>query len=301
MKYRWKEYFRFSKAEKRGIYLLSFAILLILLLKESLIYFNPNPKNEEAEIGKKQLTAILKKVAQEKEKNDFDRRKSKPKRNFSLFDPNQIGKDDWRDMGLSEKQAAVVLNYLEKGGKFRTKKDVQKMYTISDQFFSEIKPYIDLPDTLIKTKTDLKELKATKNKSVRWKKPIVEINAADSLAFQKLYGIGPVFSSRIVNYREQLGGFHSVDQLGEVYGIHDSLLNELASQLKLDSVELQKININMAEVEELGKHPYISWNLANSIVKYREQHGKYTSIEEILQSKLLGDSLLNKLRPYLSR
>jgi len=304
MKYRLKDYFRFSKAERRGIYFLVSLIFLLIAAKQQLIYLNPSPEVEVNEdVLTKRLSTISIKEKENRNSPEFvDSKKEKSNIELHPFNPNQMTQAEWQQFGLSEKQAAVILNYLKTGGRFKTKSDLLKMYSISDRFFAQIKPYINLPDSLPETpKTAAKKISVKNKKKVqRWSKPIIEINSADSLSLQKLYGIGPVFSYRIVKYRNQLGGFHSIRQLSEVYGIKDSLIDKLSAQLKLDSIELKKININTAEVEELGKHPYISWNLANSIVKYREQHGKYNSVEEISRSKLVNDSLLNRLKPYLT-
>ena len=101
---------------------------------------------------------------------------------------------------------------------------------------------------------------------------IVDINKADTSAFISLPGIGNKLALRIVNFREKLGGFYSIDQIGETYGLPDSSFQKIKPFLKLETSLLKKFNINSATKDEMKLHPYIKWNLANAIVEYRNQH-----------------------------
>jgi competence ComEA-like helix-hairpin-helix protein len=105
---------------------------------------------------------------------------------------------------------------------------------------------------------------------------------------------------RIVNFREKLGGFYSVDQLAETYGLPDSTYQLIRPRLICRNAVVRKININDASVEELKNHPYIKWNLANVIMQYRKQHGPFKSIEQLEQLLLVTKEQLVKLLPYLS-
>ena len=127
----------------------------------------------------------------------------------------------------------------------------------------------------------------------------VKINAADTTDFKSLKGIGSYYSNKIVKYRSALGGFTSVEQLKEVYGILPEVIDQNVNRLILDSVNIVKININTCETADLKKHPYISWNIANSIVQIRKSREAYKTIEEIKKSDLVNDEIYRKIALYL--
>ena len=127
---------------------------------------------------------------------------------------------------------------------------------------------------------------------------LVDINDADSIAFIALPGIGPRLASRILNFREKLGGFYSSDQLSEVYGLPDSTFQNIRQYLHLAG-SVKTININTASKDELRVHPYIRWNLANAIVEYRNQHGNFQSLEDLKNISVIDETTYNKLIHYL--
>ena len=129
---------------------------------------------------------------------------------------------------------------------------------------------------------------------------MVDIANADSAELTKLYGIGPVYASRIVKYRELLGGFVSIQQLTEVYGISDSLLNTLLPNIHLDSSDIRTIPVNTSDQYGLRKHPYISNALATAIINYREQHGTYGSLGDLRNLYILDSANYERIIPYLS-
>ncbi|MEJ7684007.1 MAG: helix-hairpin-helix domain-containing protein [Segetibacter sp.] len=125
------------------------------------------------------------------------------------------------------------------------------------------------------------------------------MNTADTSALISLPGIGSKLAARIVNFREKLGGFSSVNQLGETYGIPDSTFQKIKPQLQCNHPALKTININTADINVLRAHPYLRWNIANAIINYRQQHGNYKSVEDIRKIDLITDDLYNKIAPYL--
>jgi len=128
---------------------------------------------------------------------------------------------------------------------------------------------------------------------------LININQADSLEFRKLKGIGEVFSSRIVRYRNWLGGFYGKEQLLEVYGIDSILYQRILPHLKVSINDLRKINVNTCSKKDLASHPYISYKLAKQIVKYREHHGAYTSLDELKRFPLIEEQLFRSIAYYL--
>ena len=89
-------------------------------------------------------------------------------------------------------------------------------------------------------------------------------------------------------------------QVAETYGLPDSTFQKIKSLLKLSGDNIQKIDINSAGVEILKQHPYIKWNIARAIVAYREQHGAFNNLEDLLQIGVISNEILQKIRPYIS-
>ena len=127
----------------------------------------------------------------------------------------------------------------------------------------------------------------------------VKINSADTTGFKSLKGIGSYYSSKIIKYRSALGGFTSVEQLKEVYGILPEVIDQNVNRLIVDSMNIVKININTCETADLKRHPYVSWNIANSIVQIRKSREPYKTIEGIKKSDLVNAEIYRKIAPYL--
>lgn len=127
----------------------------------------------------------------------------------------------------------------------------------------------------------------------------IDINLADTTELKQLYGIGSGYAKRIVNYRESLGGYVSLDQLNEVYGLKQETIDKILSEIYIGNSDIEKIDVNTATIDELKAHPYIKWNVANSIVQIRNNYGKFASVDGIAKSVLVDDALFQKLKPYL--
>ena len=139
-----------------------------------------------------------------------------------------------------------------------------------------------------------------KSKRIKTINPLlININQADSFAFRKLPGIGEKYSSRIIRYRNWLGGFHSKGQLLEVYGIDSTLFYTINPYIQIEVDSLRRVNVNDCSVKDLSSHPYISYKLAKLMVKYREHHGVYSSLEELKKIPLIDEQLFRKIAVYL--
>lgn len=198
------------------------------------------------------------------------------------FDPNTLSSDSLRLLGLSEKVSKTIENYRNKGGKFRKKEDLKAIYGFPADQYELLAPYLRLPSP--------QKPKAQFRPAAK-----LDLNLADSTDLMGLRGIGKVFSQRIVNYRSALGGFHSLGQLAEVYGMKPELYESLLPQLKIQQPHTL-IRIN--EVESI-KHPYLRSYQAKAILQYRAQHGPFSGIAALRPIAVLDEETLTKLRPYL--
>jgi len=220
------------------------------------------------------------------------------------FDPNTISTSDWKRLGIRDKTIKTIENYRGKGGRFYKPEDLQRIYGLHDDEYERLKPYIRIE--LNSSKTD-QEIVSTKSKdetqpakTYTARYSIIDVNTADTTAFISLPGIGSKLAARIVTFREKLGGFYSVEQIGETYGLADSTFQKIKQYLKLDNASVKKININTATVDEMKTHPYIKYNLANPIVAYRNEHGAFSKIEDVRKVMIITDQIYEKIAPYLT-
>jgi DNA uptake protein ComE-like DNA-binding protein len=202
------------------------------------------------------------------------------------FDPNNLTTDQWKQLGLSERQAAVIEHYETKGGRFYNKEDVKKIYAVTPADYKRLGPYINIPqENYISKKAKPGE--------------IIELNSADSAKLTELQGIGPSFAVRIIRYRNRLGGFYNKEQLKEIFGVDSLKYAGIKGQVSVDAGLVKKININKISFNQLRIFPYLGYNQVNAIIQYRVQHGNYNSIADMKNIVLLDNGILSKIEPYL--
>ena len=208
----------------------------------------------------------------------------------SKFNPNEYTHENWMSLGLSEKQADVVLKFTKRG--IYSNDQLKQIFVIDEALFELIKDSTFYPER--------KEWKNEAGKDAYQPKHKINVNTATEEELQKLYGIGEYFSKKIIEYREKLGGYISKEQLLEIYNFDEDKLENISNRIIIETDDVNKININTCLPEELAKHPYIRWKVANSIVKMRAKYQKYTDINQLLESELIDKALLEKIKPYLT-
>jgi competence protein ComEA len=213
------------------------------------------------------------------------------------FDPNTLDQAGWERLGLSERSIKTILNFRAKGGKFYKPGDLQRIWGLPPGFYERVEEHIQIQIRRPSFENAVPQSNFEKNKQVSLSP--VNINTADSSELEKLPGIGPKLAGRINNFREKLGGFYSVEQVGETYGLPDSTFQRIKPYLNY-SGEVRKINMNRASLEELRSHPYIRWKMANAIVEYRKQHGDFIRVEDIMKVFLVEETAFKKMLPYLT-
>ena len=200
------------------------------------------------------------------------------------FDPNTATKDELEQLGFKPWQAENIMKYRNKGGRFKQPSDIAKIHGVDAGFAEKLMPYIKIESQSQTASYDI----------------LVNINTATASDFQKLKGIGEAYSKRIVAYREKLGGFISVEQLREVYGMTDDLYNSISANLEIKGEPVRKININTAEFKTLVSHPYIDNKIANAILSYRDFAKTIKSTDELVKQKALSQSDYDKISKYIS-
>jgi len=213
------------------------------------------------------------------------------------FDPNTATEADFLRMGLSTRRVKTILNFRNKGAKFYKKEDFKKIYGLTDSEYEQLEPFIKIPPREKKTYPFKSK---PKPKFAKQKPEIVKIDINESTAedWQKLHGIGPYYAEKIVNFRDKLGGFSSLEQVGSTYGLKDSTF-QIIKPFLIESPIFKKIKINTASIEELKSHPYLKWQQAKTISKYRENHGALFSIDDLKKVGVFSVDDLERLEPYV--
>ncbi len=216
-------------------------------------------------------------------KKEVEPAKKNLKKEIRLFEfnPNEITKEQWRQLGISPRIANIIGNYLQKGGRFTKAEDLKKIYGFSDEDFQRLAPYVKIP----------------KEKKKEEEIIVFDINTATARDFEAIK-IRERIAERIVKFREKLGGFAQMSQLSEVYGIKKFELVLLKKHCKIQQ-PVQQININTASSKELRKHLYLSFSDAQAIVRYRERNGDYENVENLREAKILTDTVFGKVKFYL--
>jgi DNA uptake protein ComE-like DNA-binding protein len=246
-----------------------------------------------------------------------------PAAEMFYFDPNTISTNDWKRLGLSEHLTQTIQHYIEKGGRFRKAEDLKKLYGLRPDAYERLLPYVRIPKTpdnirarsgyYAKSVYNLPGVKkadsffntrpARLNYGPEFSGKNMEptdINLADSVDWSRLPGIGAKLASRIVHFREKLGGFFQVDQVAETFGLPDSTFQKIKPFLRMSQTRLIQLDLNNATKESLQAHPYIRWQVAREIIAFRIQHGGYHSVDELLQLVQMDPVKFEKIKPYLS-
>lgn len=299
-----KEEFELSFSETKDIR--NFTLLLVTLAALSLLVpyamestFDKiviEKYGEEAATKQKQWVKKKKKDIAENSSDSMD---------LDFFDPNTVDIQGLIKMGFPKRAASNLVNFRNKGMVYRSKEDVAKVYGIDSILYSQIEPFINLSSK--KSREDYTADKIIYEKAEDKKpRPIwtykrpdpFDINTASVAQLIQVKGIGEVFANRIIKYRDELGGFHSVKQVKKTYNLSEEAYDSLAV-VAIISTTHKKFNINSIEIGEF-KHPTLKYFQIKGIVNYRMQHGDFKSFKDLKKLKVLNSETLLALKPYIS-
>lgn len=214
-------------------------------------------------------TVTVRRDAEHSEAVKAVRRETRKVENFH-FNPNTVSVEDLQRLGFSGKQALAIDRYRQSGGRFRRKADFAKSFVVADSVYERLKPFIDIP--------------------------LVDINAADSAAFDALPGIGGWTAAKMVSYRSELGGYSCTEQLMDIYRF-DRVKYDGLKDLVTCRNPMRSFGLWTLPAEELRKHPYIrSWQTARSIVFYRNNNPRSEwTTKGLSDAGIIADSIAVKL------
>lgn len=299
-----KAYLTFTKKDRIGIYFVLSLILIIYFLPKFFARTHQSPIPLDSSITK------LLDTVQQQQNVDNTGYKDANSYNFEptsetgftkgerfVFDPNTLSTEGWVKLGLKERTIKTIIKYRNNGGKFYKPEDLQKIWGLPQGFYDYIANYIQI-SSIQKNYDHNFSNSMTSYENKERKVAMIDINSADTSAYIALPRIGSKLANRIVNFREKLGGFHSIEQIKETYGLPDSTFQSIKGYLQINTPAAKKLNLNTATKEELKAHPYIKWQLANTIVEYRNQHGPFKSVEDLKKILIIDESTYDKIAPY---
>jgi len=300
-----KPFFRLNKSEQRGIIILVIVIIFISVINIILPTITKSKSYSNLNKYKPDIIAFL--VGQQQiidsvnieflqNSGNIDMAIALQKIKPVIFNPNKLPVEAWKKMGFTEKQIKNIKNYEAKGGKFKRKEDLKKMYSISDVEYQIIEPFISIP-SLYKSNTGRVTKKVNIKKKFNYQR--VELNSDNANELEVNLGLSPWLAKRIVSYKNLLGGYIHKNQIKEVYGLNDSIYNTIEKYISLDTSTVKKIDINNIEFKQLLKHPYFDYNTTKVFFNARNKIGSFSSVNQLKLIDGISDSTINKVSNYL--
>lgn len=265
-----RHYFYFSRAERRAAFVLIGMIGLVVLLPKFLWQQKPELlmplAMEQFGIDTMYMPDAFADLEGATAKDPF------------VFDPNTASIETLVSVGFSTKLANTLAHYRARGGFITSGKDLSKIWGMPPLLADRLAPFVRVNGT------DRKNGQ-TKPWGTTYKPSnavaVIDINTASVGEFEALRGIGPVLASRIVGFREKQGGFTRLQDLLQVYGVKDSLLQALSPYLRLEESRVPKSNFNQASVLQLVQKAGLQPVVAQALVRWRQQNGAFVKFDEL--------------------
>lgn len=321
-----RDHFGFSQREARGFTVVLLIGVLALLTPFLYRWLIPEKHADTSVADQQKLDSLVAIMRTEEVKEDNERRSQYGNKYSSNrdnqrtaerfhepkpfnFDPNTVSVSGWQQLGLPKYMAERIDKFRSKGGQFRRKEDLLKIYDFPPDLYDQLETYIQLPERAGAAYANNRPNSSaptvnSEPERPRYEKPVFElprpfdINTADTNDLKKLKGIGSGRARQIVKYRDALGGFSSASQFAEIFNIDSISVAELNQYARIESA-VRRFKINTVTAEELDKSPYLSRRQAEIIVAYRQQHGAFASAEAMRPIRILDAKLIEKLGPYL--
>lgn len=284
-----KSYFKFSGHQRTGVFLL-FGIIIVF----QLVYFftefgsfsNSSPEKEKWLSLQSQIDSI------KQQKLDYV-----PK--IYPFNPNFITDYKGYKLGMSVSEIDRLLAFRKQNKYVNSPEEFQAVTKVSDSLLTTIAPYFKFPDW-VQHKKEYKNYTYTAF-AKKEKIMIIDINQATQEDLIKINGIGDAISLRILKFKESLGGFVSMEQMKDVWGLSPEVIEKLNSHFKISTLpNIKKIDINNASIKELSQFPYFNYSLAKQIVTFRSMNGDFKNVEDLTKIKGLVIDKPNIIALYLA-
>jgi len=293
-----RKFLSFNKGERIAIITILAVVLLLVL---ACVLHRPRVSLDEASLRNLDSLLALRNAAIEEQQQNATQNVVQQVIELTPFpfNPNTMTEEEGKRIGLTDRQIRNIINYRDKGGKFYSKSDLAKLYTISEEDFAQLEPFIVLPEVARRTTsnadtekkpTQQEEAKPEEKKAI----PIVDLNTVDSLTLVELPQIGPYTALRIIEFRDKLGGFIDKEQLRDVKGMDSARFATIQPYIHLGETETRKIDINRADFKTLVHHPYLNYEQVKRIFNQREKRGMIKNWVQ-LEALIKDDGEVNPL------
>jgi DNA uptake protein ComE-like DNA-binding protein len=272
-----KSFFNFTRSQQTGVFIL---LVIIVLLQTAYYFVDANALFPESPQKEKWLSLQSHIDSLKHEKIGYV-----PK--IYPFNPNFISDYKGYKIGMTVQEIDRLLAYRKQNKYVNSAKEFQEVTKVSDSLLSIISPYFKFPDW-VRNKKEFKNYNKYSNKAFATKDKISvkDINQASQEDLIKVYGIGEAISNRILTYKESLGGFISMEQMNEIWGLSPEVIAKLNVHFKIsDQPTVRKIDINNASIKELSLFPYFKYPISKNIVVYRSMNGDIKNIEDLTKIK----------------
>lgn len=281
-----KSYFQYSKTQRSGILLLA----LVCVIFEFVFFYLDSSFNKVASTEKQNWLELQTLVDSLKvEKQNYTTK-------IYPFNPNFITDYKGSKLGMSVAEIDRLLNFRKTNRYVNSASEFQKVTQVSDSLLNAISPYFKFPDWVNKSKNNYYKPFVNKTETIK----ILDINQATKEDLIKIYGIGPALSDRIFKQKELLGGFVSMKQMSEVWGLSPEVIESLNKNFKVATLpDIKKIDLNNASIKELMQLPYFKYSLAKAIVTYRSMNGDFKNFEDLTKINGFPSEKLDIISLYL--
>ncbi|MCG9791237.1 helix-hairpin-helix domain-containing protein [Flavobacterium algicola] len=288
-----KSYFQFSKEQRNGIFVL---LLIIVALQAIWFYLGFNT------IITTQSKEELEWLAKQSEIDSLKDASVNKKFELRPFNPNFISDYKGYKLGMSVQEIDRLVAFRKTNQYVNSAQEFQEVTKISDSLLKAISPYFKFPDWVTNKKESKVYVKYEKQSFSKTEKiHVLDVNTASQEDFMKLNGIGVGYSERIIKFRESLGGFVSMEQLDDVWGLPPEVITKLNASFKIASQPvIKKLDINNASVKEIAQFPYFRYALAKEIVTFRSMNGDFKNATDLTKIKGLSIDKANIIALYLT-
>lgn len=302
-----KDYFTFSKKERLAVIFL----LLMIGCFISIPYFyslKPSPPVINTALAKLirdqniQTDTVEKVFQKTSTPENLYVKKAIP---FN-FDPNIASENDWKRLGINNKTIHTLVNYRNKGGKFRHAEDLLKIWGFRKEDADRLIPFVQINQPELSTLSQKMELikwnQEIKNRIKIQPKEVlpIDINTATHEDWKSLPGIGDFLADRIIKFRDRMGGFTEIVQVQKTYGISDSVFGLIKQYLIINTKTIIRLNVNTASAYDIKLRTNMPDVVAKAIVVYRQQYGPFHTLDDLKKVVILSDSLYQKLIIHVS-
>lgn len=272
-------YFNYTKQQRTGVLIL----LVFIVVLQILVFFCDWSVIVKKDPKEQTWLALQSTI------DTLSHNAKKASNKIYKFNPNFISDYKGYKLGMSVAEIDRLFAFRKQNKYVNSAAEFQMVTQISDSLLQVIAPMFQFPNWVeTKPKVDYSKKSYDYKKDAGAKEKIIvkDINLAYQEDLMKIYGVGEALSTRIIKQRSILGGFVSMEQLTEVWGLSPEVVLELNAHFHVSALPaILKLDINNASLKELSQFYYFKGGLARDIITYRSMKGDFAKIEDLTKIK----------------